>query len=161
MKWGLIGASTIASQFMIDAIRAQPDNHIESVMSSSPERGREFAAGHGIPGSTADLDALLSDPGIDAVYISTTNEKHRPQALAAFAAGKHVLCERPLAMSVAGAVEMVSAAKAAGVVFTTDHYLRNAGSHLKIKELIDAGRVGSVRAIRVFHAVYLPQPLQG
>ena len=161
MKWGLIGASTIASQFMIDTIRTHADNHIESVLSSSAERGRDYAAAHGISSSTDDLDELLSDAAIDAVYISTTNEKHQSQALAAIAAGKHVLCEKPLAMSVAGAVEMVRAAEEAGVVFATNHHLRNAGSHLKIKELIADGRIGDVQAVRVFHAVYLPEQLQG
>ncbi len=161
MRWGLVGASTIASQFMIDAIRAQPDNHIQTVMSSDSERGRDYAAAHGIAASTDDLDALLSEPGIDAVYISTTNEKHQRQALAAIAAGKHVLCEKPLAMSVSGAIEMVRAAEKAGVVFATNHHLRNAGSHLKIRELIEDGRIGAVQAVRVFHAVYLPEQLQG
>ena len=66
------------------------------------------------PASTTDLDALLGDPAIDAVYISTTNEKHHPQAMAAIAAGKHVLCEKPLAMTLAEAAEMVRAAAAKG-----------------------------------------------
>jgi 1,5-anhydro-D-fructose reductase (1,5-anhydro-D-mannitol-forming) len=161
MQWGLIGASTIASQHMINAIRSQDGNRIASVLSSSAERGRDFADVHGIPAHTAELDDILSNPEIGAVYISTTNEKHCPQALAAIAAGKHVLCEKPLAMSVADAVEMVRAAEAAGVVFATNHHLRNAGSHLKMKELIGAGRIGQVQAIRIFHAVYLPENLQG
>lgn len=160
MKWGLIGASTIASQWMIDAIRAQSGNEVISVLSSNADRGRAYAADHGIPKSFTDLDELLSD-GVDAVYISTTNEKHFPQAMAAIAAGKHVLCEKPLAMTLTDAVAMVKAASDAGVTFATNHHLRNAGSHLKIKELIESGRIGTVQAIRVAHAVYLPENLQG
>src|SRR4051795_8557177 len=98
----------------------------------------------GIPDSTTDLGALLAAPGVDAVYISTTNEKHRPQALAAIAAGKHVLCEKPLAMTAAEAAEMGRAAEAAGVVFATNHHLRNAGAHIAIRELIATGRIGRV-----------------
>ena len=161
MNWGLIGASTIASQFMIDAIREQAGQNISSVLSSSEERGREYAQNHKIPDSFTDLDELLNDPEIDAVYISTTNEKHKDQALAAMAAGKHVLCEKPLAMSVADAVEMVTVAEKSGVVFATNHHLRNAGSHLKIKELIQDGKIGTVQSIRIFHAVHLPENLQG
>ena len=108
MRWGLVGASRIASGFMIDAIRAQADSQILSVLSSSAARGREFADENNIARSHTDLDALLADPDLDAVYISTTNEKHHPQALAAIAAGKHVLCEKPLAMSLNEAIEMVS-----------------------------------------------------
>ncbi|MEM1267238.1 MAG: Gfo/Idh/MocA family oxidoreductase [Pseudomonadota bacterium] len=161
MKWALIGASTIASQHMIDAIRAQDGNEVVSVLSSNAARGEAYAAEHGIPTATTDLDAFLAEPGLDAVYISTTNEKHHPQAMAAIAAGKHVLCEKPLAMSVSDAREMVDAAASAGLVFGTNHHLRNAGSHLKIRELIADGRIGTVQAVRVAHAVYLPEHLQG
>ncbi|MDJ0820989.1 MAG: Gfo/Idh/MocA family oxidoreductase [Paracoccaceae bacterium] len=161
MKWGLIGASTIASQHMIGAIRAQDGNAVTSVLSSDADRGKAYAEQHSIDHAYTDLDALLGDPSIEAVYISTTNEKHHPQALAAIAAGKHVMCEKPLAMTLAEAQEMVAAAEAAGLVFATNHHLRNAGTHLKIRELIEQDRVGEVQAVRVAHAVYLPENLQG
>lgn len=160
MKWGLIGASTIASEHMIGAIRYQGGS-MATVLSSDATRGSEFAVRHEIPASTTDLDELLGDAEIDAVYISTTNEKHHAQAMKAIAAGKHVLCEKPLAMTLGQAGEMVAAAEAAGLVLATNHHLRNAGSHLKIRELIDDGMVGEVQAIRVAHAVYLPPHLQG
>ncbi|HEU0222523.1 MAG TPA: Gfo/Idh/MocA family oxidoreductase [Paracoccaceae bacterium] len=160
MKWGLIGASTIASEYVIGAIRAH-GHEIHSVLSSDRSRGADYAARHGFPHSTADLDALLADPEIGAVYISSTNEKHHPQAMAAIAAGKHVLCEKPLAMTLDEAVEMVRAAQAKGVTFGTNHHLRNAGSHLAIRDLIASGRLGRVLSVRVFHAVHLPPHLQG
>lgn len=161
MNWGLIGASTIAAQHMIGAIRSVAGNEVVCVLSSDAQRGQSYADAHGIASATTDLDALLATPGLGAVYISTTNEKHKDQALAAIAAGKHVLCEKPLAMTVSDAVEMVLAAEAAGVVMATNHHLRNAGTHLAIKALIDAGQIGEVQAARVFHAVYLPENLQG
>ncbi len=161
MKWGLIGASTIASNHMIGAIRAQNGHEIVSVLSSDKQRGAQFAAKHAIASATTSLNELLSDSSIDAVYISTTNEKHLTQAMAAIKAGKHVVCEKPLAMNVADAIKMVRAAEAANVVFATNHHLRNAGSHLKIKELIKAEKIGEVLSIRIFHAVHLPENLQG
>ncbi|MEO0911495.1 MAG: Gfo/Idh/MocA family oxidoreductase [Pseudomonadota bacterium] len=160
MRWGLIGASTIASEWMIGAIRAQKGNTIAAVLSSNADRGKTYADAHGIPKAFTELDALLNEE-IDAVYISTTNEKHYPQAMAAIEAGRHVMCEKPLAMTVSDAASMVRAAQAAGITFATNHHLRNAGSHLRIKELIDSGRIGTVQAIRVAHAVYLPPHLQG
>lgn len=160
MKWGLVGASTIASEYVIGAIRAQ-GHDIVSVMSGNAARGDAYARRHDIPTSTTSLDDLLAVEGLAAVYISTTNEKHHPQALAAIAAGKHVLCEKPLAMTPAEAAEMVRAAAARGVVFATNHHLRNAGSHLAIRELIASGRIGRVLSVRVFHAVHLPPHLQG
>ena len=72
VKWGLIGASTIAGQFMIDAIRAQEDGEVAAVMSSNPERAAAYARENGIPSAVSTLDALLKSD-IDAVYISTTN----------------------------------------------------------------------------------------
>ncbi|MEM7464234.1 MAG: Gfo/Idh/MocA family oxidoreductase, partial [Pseudomonadota bacterium] len=161
MHWGLIGASTIASEHVIDAICSQEGNSIKSVLSSSAKRGREYAAKHSIPESTSEIDQILGDPDISAVYISTTNEKHFPQAMAAIDAGKHVLCEKPLAMSVGDAVTMVQAAKKKGVIFATNHHLRCAGSHIAIRELIQSGRLGEILSVRVFHAVYLPPHLQG
>ncbi|RWQ33525.1 MAG: Gfo/Idh/MocA family oxidoreductase [Mesorhizobium sp.] len=160
VKWGLIGASTIARQFMISAIRAQPNSEIAAVMSSSPDRATSYAKENGIPLAVSTLDELLS-PDIDAVYISTTNELHLEQALAAIKAGKHVLCEKPLALTSADARTMVAAAKAAGIVLGTNHHLRNAGSHRAMREAIAAGRIGKPIAARVFHSVYLPENLQG
>lgn len=160
MKWGLIGASTIASEHVIEAIRATGGD-IAGVLSGDSERGAAYAARHGIPASETDLAAFLATPGLDAVYISTTNEKHHPQAMAAIAARKHVLCEKPLAMTAGEAAEMVRAAEAAGVVFATNHHLRNAGAHLAIRDLIATGRIGRVLSVRVFHAVHLPPHLQG
>ncbi len=130
-------------------------------MSTSRERGAEYARKHGIPASDVSVAALLARPGVEAVYISTTNELHLEQALAAIAAGKHVLCEKPLALAVADAQRMVAAAAAAGVVFATNHHLRNAATIRAMRDSIKAGDIGKVLAARVFHAVSLPDFLQG
>lgn len=161
MHWGLIGASTIASQYMIGAIRAQAGHEILSVLSSDAERGAVYAGNHEIGASTVLIEDILDDDRIGAVYISTTNEKHLPHAMAAIEAGKHVLCEKPLAMKANEAAEIAKAAHQAGVVLGTNHHLRNAGSHLAIKQLIDEGEIGEVLSIRIFHAVMLPENLRG
>lgn len=161
MKWALIGASTIAAQYMIRAIRAQNGGEIVRVLSGSAARGVNYAREHGIPKSGTDLDEALADPSVEAVYVSTTNEKHLAQSLAAIAAGKHVLCEKPLAMTVADAAAMVAAAEETGVVFATNHHLRCSGSHRAVRDLIAGGRIGRVLSLRIFHAVHLPENLQG
>ncbi|MCX5513645.1 fructose reductase [Kaistia algarum] len=158
--WGLVGASTIARQFVIHAIRQNGGEPL-AVMSTDAARGAAYAAENGIPASTTDLHELLATPGIDAVYISTTNELHRDQAIAAARAGKHVLCEKPLALTLDDAKAAVDAAKAAGVVFATNHHLRNAGAHRAMRQAIIEGKIGRPLAARVFHAVYLPPNLQG
>ena len=159
--WGLIGASTIARQYMLEAIRAQAGHDVVAVMSSSAERAKAFAADNRIASAHDTLDALLADPAVQVVYVSTTNELHRPQVLAAAKAGKHVLCEKPLALSVQDAIAMVRACDDAGVVMATNHHLRNAATHRKIRELVRGGAIGRPLFARVFHAVYLPPNLQG
>ncbi|MCU0832190.1 MAG: Gfo/Idh/MocA family oxidoreductase [Rhizobiaceae bacterium] len=160
MKWGVVGASTIAAEHMIGALRGEGGT-VAWVMGSDARRVADYASMHAIPNSGTDLDALLADTSVDAVYISSTNEKHLPQAMAAIAAGRHVLCEKPLAMTVADAAAMVSAAAAKGVVLGTNHHLRNAGSHMAIRALVRSGRIGRVLSVRVHHAVFLPPHLQG
>jgi 1,5-anhydro-D-fructose reductase (1,5-anhydro-D-mannitol-forming) len=158
--WGLIGASTIAKEHMIGAIRAEGGEPV-AVLSSDAARGRAYAAENGVARNHDSLEALLADPEVGIVYVSTTNELHKPQVLAAAAAGKHVLCEKPLALTVADARAMVEACAAAGVVMGTNHHLRNAATHRAMRDAVAQGRIGRPMFARVFHAVHLPPHLQG
>ena len=160
VRWALVGASTIAREWMIAAIRATGGD-VVAVVSSDASRGKAFASEHKINFATSDIETVLADRGIDAVYISTTNDLHFPQAMAAIAAGKHVLCEKPLALLLGDAQKMVAAADYKGVVFGTNHHLRNAGSHKAMKKAIADGLIGRPIAARVHHAVQLPSHLQG
>lgn len=159
--WGFIGASTIASEHMVGAVRTQPGHAVVAVSSGSAERALAFAREHDIPNAHGSAASLLADPAVDVVYVSSTNEQHREQVLAAAAAGKHVLCEKPLALDVAGAIEMVRACRSAGVLMATNHHLRNAATHRALRELVRAGAIGKPLFARVFHAVHLPPHLQG
>ena len=155
--WGLIGASRFAADQMVGAIRAQDASKIVTVMNSDPERGAAFAREHGIERSCSRLDALLADPDVDAVYISTTPDLHCAQTVAAAEAGKHVLCEKPLALTVADAKRMVDACAAAGVQMATNHHLRNAISHRAIRDIVRQGRIGRILAARICWAFVLPE----
>ena len=161
IRWALVGASDVAKTRMIRAINAQPDSSVEALFSSNPQRGKVYADENGIPRAFSDLSELLTDPEIDVVYISTTNELHRDQAIAAASAGKHILCEKPLALSLEDARKMIAAAKAANVVLGTNHHLRCAITHRTLRRMIKEGAIGKPLAARVFHAVYLPPRLQG
>ena len=157
VRWGLIGATTIGREWMVDAIRAE-GGEIVSVMSTSPERGHAYAKSLGIPRATTSLNDLLD--GVDAVYVATTNDLHLPQVRAAAKAKKHVLCEKPLALTLADARDMVVACRKAGVVLATNHHLRNAATHRAMREAIASGGIGRPLFARVFHAVQLPPHLQ-
>lgn len=159
MNWGLIGASTIAAEWMIDAIRLNGGN-IVGVQSGSDEHGKAFAEKHGIPESFTTVEDLLK-LGLDAVYISSVNDKHKAQLEAAAAHGCHIYCEKPLALSLEDAESMVETCKRHNVTFATNHHLRWAASHQAIRKAITDGLIGNVLSARVFHAVYLPPHLQG
>ena len=159
MLWGLVGASTIAAEHMIGALRTNGGD-AAWVVSGKADHAKSYADKHGVVQSTTDIEAMLADLKVEAVYISSTNEKHMSQALAAIAAGKHVLCEKPLAMNSNDARKMVETAAKRGVIFATNHHLRNAGSHMAIRDLIASGRIGKVLSMRVHHAVFLPPHLQ-
>jgi 1,5-anhydro-D-fructose reductase (1,5-anhydro-D-mannitol-forming) len=157
----LIGASDIAETRMIPAFAEVDGAAAHAVFSADPKRARAWAARNGVPVVHESLEALLADRDVDAVYISTTNERHKEETIAAANAGKHVLCEKPLALTLDDALEMERACADAGVVFGTNHHLRNAATHRTARQLIAGGRIGEPIAARVFHAVYLPTRLQG
>lgn len=159
IRWGLVGATAIARDWMIPALRAE-GGEITGIMSSDAERGAEYARANAIPFSTTSLSELLARD-IDAVYIATTNDLHCAQHLASIAAGKHVLCEKPLALNLADARKMVAAARKAGMIMGTNHHLRNSGAHRAMRDAVAAGKIGQPLFARVFHAVYLPPHLQG
>ena len=155
LRWGLVGASNIAATRIVSAMR-NLGHEVPAVQDPSPDHVRAYVAANEIPEAITDLSALLAEREVDAVYISTINELHHGPTMAAAAAGKHVLCEKPLALSVADAWEMVAACEAADVVLATNHHLPAAGTHRAMKELVAGGVVGRPLAVRVFHAVRLP-----
>ena len=160
LRWGLIGASTIAAEHMIGAFRANGGEAV-AVMSANADRAATYAKRHGIARATTSLTELVESKDLDAVYISTTNELHRDQLFAAAAAGKHVLCEKPLALTLPDACAMVAECRKHRVVMGTNHHLRNAATHRAMREAIKQGRIGKPLFARVFHSVYLPTHLQG
>lgn len=97
MNWVFVGASTIAGQYLVSAIRATGAGDVRWVVSGSADRAASFAEIHSVAHSGTELAAALADPAVGAVYISSAYEKHHAQAMAAIAAGKHVQCEKPLA----------------------------------------------------------------
>lgn len=161
LRWGLVGASTIAREWMIPAFRAVADQEAVAICSSSLERATSFGQDHGLPLVFDDLTAFLDCPEIDAVYISTTNEHHVAAIEAAARAGKHILCEKPLALSVADARRAVRFCEESGVVLATNHHFRNNACARVARELIAAGELGRPVAARVTQALLLPEELRG
>ena len=158
--WGFVGASTWAGRYLSPAVAAVPGSRGVGVFSSSRERGEEFAASNGLEKTYASLEELLADPAVEAVYVSSTNDRHAEQTIAAARAGKHVLCEKPLALELADAEAMVAAAAEAGVVLGTNHHLRASATIGAMRRALGEGAIGEVVAARVFHARWLLDELQ-
>jgi 1,5-anhydro-D-fructose reductase (1,5-anhydro-D-mannitol-forming) len=159
LRWGLVGASDIAATSLIPAIRAQAGSEVAAVYSRSKSRGEEYARRWGIQRSHDDLQGLLHD-SIDAVYVSTTNERHCAETIAAAAAGKHVLCEKPLALTLDDAVDMVKACRRAGVVLATNHGRRNDAALRVARDVVRSGRLGRLLSARTSNCIELPEHLR-
>lgn len=127
-----------------------------AVYSRCPERAQEFASAHDISRAYADLGAALNDPRVDAVYISSTNELHAPATLAAATAGKHVLCEKPLALSLDDGFEMAATCRRHGVVLGVNHVKRQAPTIRAMRRAIADDAVGEPLAARVYFTTALP-----
>jgi 1,5-anhydro-D-fructose reductase (1,5-anhydro-D-mannitol-forming) len=159
LRWGLIGASDIAATSLIPAIRAQTGSEVAAVYSRSKARGEEYARRWGIPRSHDNLQDLLHD-SVDAVYVSTTNERHCAETIAAAAAGRHVLCEKPLALTLDDAVDMVRACRRAGVVLATNHGRRNDAALRMARDVVRSGRLGRLLSARTSNSIELPERLR-
>jgi D-xylose 1-dehydrogenase (NADP+, D-xylono-1,5-lactone-forming) len=135
--WGVLGAAWIARRAVIPAIEGSRNGRLVSIASRDPDRAREIASNHSSVTVAASYDAVLEDSRVDAVYIPLTNDLHRTWTLRALAAGKHVLCEKPLAMNAVEAREMADAARNAGLHLMEAFMYR---FHPRIRALIESVR---------------------
>jgi 1,5-anhydro-D-fructose reductase (1,5-anhydro-D-mannitol-forming) len=155
---GLVGAGNIAMTRMLPAFTALGIG-VRGLYDNEPRRFR-YWADSGVEGQTTDLDQLLAGD-IDAVYISTRNDQHLAEAVEAADAGKHILVEKPMALSVADAQSMINAANRNGVALAVNHHLPGSPLHASARRLIAEGRIGTLYSARINHAVLLPDHLRG
>jgi predicted dehydrogenase len=147
VRWGVLGCADIAIQKVIPGMAESPSSVVAAIASRSIDRAEATAAELGIAGAHGSYEELLADPSIEAVYIPLPNHLHREWAIAAVEAGKHVLCEKPLALTVAEAREMVDAAERADVLLMEAFMYRLHPMWEGVKRLVDGGRIGSLVAV--------------
>ena len=145
IRWGLIGTSRINEKLLRGA-RLTDTADVVAVGSRSQTTGEAYAAANGIGVVHASYEALLADPGVDAVYIPLPNALHHPWTLKAIAAGKHVLCEKPYTRRPAEVDEAWDAAEAAGVVLMEAFMWRHTPQAARLVEL--AGQIGELVHVR-------------
>lgn len=145
VKWGVIGAGGIADRRVIPEMLQVADNsELIAVMDVVPERAQEVASKYGVPYVYANEEDLLKNKEIKAVYIATPQHLHHQQVLLAAEHGKHILCEKPIAISLQQAEEMIEACERAGVKFGLDYNMRHNVYHQKAKELVGQGVLGQL-----------------
>lgn len=146
LRWGILGTARI-NRRLIPALRLARRSQLLAVASRTQARADAYAAEWEIPRAFAGYQALLDDPGIDAVYVSLPNSEHVPWTLAAVAAGKHVLCEKPMALTATDVDRIQEAATAAAVVVEEGFMYRHEPLTAKVLELVRGGALGTVRAL--------------
>jgi predicted dehydrogenase len=142
VRWGLIGCGDIAAKRVAEALRRSAGSDLVAVARARKELAAEFAERHGARRWHGDWQQLVSDDEIDAVYVATPVHLHAEQAAAAAAAGKHVLCEKPMALDVAGAERMVAAARARGVRLGVAYYRHHYPVVARLRQLLASGELG-------------------
>ena len=154
----MVGCGWVARDYVAPALVAAPSARLVALCDPDPAAlARVVAvAGPAVVAAFTDLEAFLCTPGLDAVYIATPNHLHRPITEAAARAGKHVLCEKPMATTLADAEAMVAACRAAGVRYATAFDQRFHAAHRRLRELVAAGRLGTITAVRVHYACWTP-----
>ena len=149
VNWGIIGMGNIADLVTAPAMVQAKNNRLVAVMRRDLQRAEELAQKHGALRTYGTVEELLRDDEINAVYVATPVHAHADQTIQAAEHGKHVLCEKPMAMNVEEGERMVAACEANGVKLMVCYYQRFNRRHQKIKELITAGEIGQVTAARL------------
>jgi D-xylose 1-dehydrogenase (NADP+, D-xylono-1,5-lactone-forming) len=157
MRWGILGAARI-NRSIIPALRAADGHVLEAVASRDAGKATAYAAEWAIPRAHGSYDALLADREVDAVYIPLPNHLHAEWAVRAAEAGKHVLCEKPLALSVAEVDRIATAAGAAHVHVAEAFMYRHHPQTHAVRELVSGGAIGTLRFVRASFSFTLDRP---
>jgi predicted dehydrogenase len=154
VRWGVLGAAKIAVEKVIPAMRRGRWSEVVGLASRDFKRAERAARQLGVPKAYGSYEELLADPDIEAVYNPLPNHLHVPLSIKAAEAGKHVLCEKPLALSVAEAKELLAARDRNGVRIQEAFMVRTHPQWLGLVELLRSGRVGELRAVTCFFSYF-------
>jgi len=154
LRWGILSTAHIAREKVIPGIQKADRCDVVAIASRDTDQARRVADQLGIPKAHGSYEALLADPEIDAVYIPLPNHLHAEWTIAAARAGKHVLCEKPLAMSAAEAEGMVDVCRAEGIRLMEAFMYRLHPSWIAVRELVASGRIGRLLAVQSWFSYF-------
>ncbi len=148
IRWGIIGLGDIAERNFTPALGKAAGSQLVSVYSRSLDKGKAFCARYNVPRAYDALDKMLADPELDAVYIASPNALHAEQSVAASRAGKHVLCDKPMALSEADGERMIRAAEEHKVRLDVAYRLRYHPAHIEARRRVQSGVLGEMQLIK-------------
>jgi predicted dehydrogenase len=160
VRWGVLGCADIAMRRVIPAMQAAAGTQVVAIASRNLERAEAAATKLGIERYYGDYEDLLKDPSIDAVYIPLPNTLHAEWTIRSASYGKHVLCEKPMAPTVAECQQMVEACRRAGVRFMEGLMYRMHPQHERVRALIQSGAIGTPAIVRSSFCIRLQRPPQ-
>ena len=159
VRWGILSTADIGRTKVIPAIQRARRCRVVAIASRDGARARAVAVELGIGRAHDSYEALLADDEVDAVYLPLPNHMHPEWTIRAAQAGKHVLCEKPLAMTVAEAERMIAAAGAASVVLMEAFMYRLHPSWVAVRDIVNSGRLGRLTAVQSWFSYYNDDPL--
>ena len=154
LRWGILSTADIGRKKAIPGIQAADRSTVVAMASRDEVRARAAATELGIPRVHGSYEALLADPDVDAVYIPLPNHLHAEWTIAAARAGKHVLCEKPLATTARDAERMIEACDRAGVRLMEAFMYRHHPSWVAARELVQSGRIGRLVAVQSWFSYF-------
>jgi 1,5-anhydro-D-fructose reductase (1,5-anhydro-D-mannitol-forming) len=149
LGWGVVSTGRAADVLVGPAINTAEGSKITAVFSRDKGRADEYAARHDVAKAYTSYEEMLADPAVDVVYIASPNSMHYEQVMAAAKAGKHVYCDKPLAMNAEEARRAVEACRDAGVKLGVNFQTRHYAANREAKRLIDEGAVGEIRLMEI------------
>lgn len=158
LGWGIVGPGRIADNAMAPAINALSEGRLVAVTSRDRSRAEAFAKKHNAARAYTDYAAMLRDRDVNVVLLTTPNALHAEQAIAAARAGKHILCDKPLATSAADAERIVQECRKAGVRLGINFQTRHQPCFEETKRLIDAGEIGQILVVQCEVSAGATQP---
>jgi predicted dehydrogenase len=147
IRWGVLGVARIATEKVIPAMQRGQWSEVTAIASRDLAKAQRAAAALGIPKAYGSYDELLADPDVDAIYNQLPNDLHVPWTTKAAERGKHVLCEKPIAMHADEARRLLTARDRTGVKIQEAFMVRTHPQWLRVRELLDAGAIGEPRAV--------------
>ena len=155
LNWGVLGASYFAIEHMIPALQQSAGVHVHGIASRELARAQAVAEQFDVPRAYGDYESLLADPAIDVVYNPLPNHLHVPWTEKAARAGKHVLCEKPIALDAAEAASLIPVRDETGLQIQEAYVVIHHPQWKRVRELVREGRIGRLRAIQGWFSYWL------